>query len=150
MKLKIPPPLVGLFLGFLMWSFAKQISFGSIEFELSGMLSLIIVFAGLAIDIAAVIPFLRAKTTINPMKPNRASKLVNTGIYKYSRNPMYLGTLVLLTALTLWLGNAINVVFLGAFVWYITIFQIKPEEDVLEKLFSDEYLRYKMEVRRWI
>ncbi len=150
MKLKIPPPLVGLFLGLLMWSLAKQTSFGSIEFGLSGSLSLVILFVGLAIDVAAVIPFFMAKTTINPMKPNRASRLVNTGIYKYSRNPMYLGTLVLLIALMIWLGNAINVIFLGVFVWYITMFQIKPEEKVLEELFGEKYLSYKTEVRRWI
>ncbi len=133
-----------------MWGLAKQTSFGSIEFELSGKLSLVILFVGLAIDVAAIIPFLVAKTTVNPMKPGRASQLVTSGIYKYSRNPMYLGTLVLLMALMIWLGTAINIVFLALFVWYITIFQIKPEEKVLEELFADEYLNYKVKVRRWI
>ena len=150
MELKIPPPLVGLILGLLMWSLAQQTSFSAITFELSETFALIALFVGLAIDAAAIIPFLLAKTTVNPMKPDNASQLVNTGIYKYSRNPMYLGTLVLLIALVIWLGNFINIIFLYFFIWYITTFQIKPEEEVLEKLFGEEYLRYKMKVRRWI
>jgi len=150
MELKIPPPLVGVILGLLMWSLARQTDFGAITFEPGGTLALIVLFAGLAIDAAAIIPFLRVKTTVNPMKPGNASQLVNTGIYRYSRNPMYLGTLMLLTALTIWLGNILNIVFLYFFIWYITKFQIRPEEKVLEELFGEEYLHYKMKVRRWI
>ncbi len=150
MELKIPPPLVGLILGLLMWNLAQQTSFAAVTFELSETFALIVLFIGLAIDAAAIIPFLLAKTTVNPMKPDNASQLVNKGIYKYSRNPMYLGTLVLLIALVIWLGNFINIIFLYFFIWYITTFQIKSEEKVLENLFGEEYLRYKMKVRRWI
>lgn len=150
MELKIPPPILALFLGFLMWSLAKNIDLGFFTFELQGIMALILLVTGIAIDIAAIIPFRIAKTTVNPMKPSKASQLVNTGIYKFSRNPMYLGSLVLLMALMVWLGNIINVVFLFLFIWYITRFQIKPEEKVLSTLFGEQYMLYKEQVRRWV
>jgi len=150
MELKIPPPLVALILGFLMWSVAREINVGLFNIEYQGTIALGFLFASIAIDLAAVIPFIKAKTTINPMKPKKATLLINTGIYQYSRNPMYLGSLVLLMALLIWLGNIFNLVVLLLFVGYITKFQIKPEEKVLIKLFSDDYKNYKSNVRRWL
>ncbi len=150
MELKIPPPLLALFLGYLMWSFAKQVSYGAVEFEYLNALSLVTLFIGLSIELAAIIPFRLAKTTVNPMKPNTASRIISSGIYSYSRNPMYLGTLTLLLALTFWLGNVFNILFLIVFIGYITKFQIKPEERILEELFAEEYILYRKKVRRWL
>lgn len=100
--------------------------------------------------LAAFFGFLRSRTTINPLKPERASVLVTDGIYRYTRNPMYLSLLLLLLgyAIELWCWPAL----LGpaAYVAYITRFQILPEERVLEGKFGADYLAYKRRVRRWI
>ncbi len=94
--------------------------------------------------------FRAASTTMNPMKPNTATQLVNAGVYKLSRNPMYLGTLFVLSAWAIWLGSPFNVAVLLFFVGYITTFQIIPEEKALEVLFPVEFGVYKSRVRRWI
>ncbi len=100
--------------------------------------------------LAAFLGFMRLRTTINPLKPERASVLVTDGIYRYTRNPMYLSLLLLLLgyAIDLWYWPAL----LGptAYVVYITRFQILPEERVLEDKFGADYLAYKQRVRRWI
>jgi protein-S-isoprenylcysteine O-methyltransferase Ste14 len=100
--------------------------------------------------LAAFLGFMRSRTTINPLKPERASVLVTDGIYRYTRNPMYLSLLLLLLgyAIDLWRWPAL----LGpvAYVAYITRFQILPEERVLEAKFGADYLGYKQKVRRWV
>jgi protein-S-isoprenylcysteine O-methyltransferase Ste14 len=111
--------------------------------DISANLSLIIV-------IVAFATFLKSRTTINPLKPDRASVLVTHGIYRYTRNPMYLSLALLLLsqACVLWSWAA----FIGpiAYVAYITRFQILPEERILESKFGSEYTEYKRRVRRWI
>ena len=100
--------------------------------------------------IAAVVAFARSRTTIDPLHPERASALVTDGIYRCSRNPMYLSLLLLL------LGHAFEIwnwpAFAGplAYAAYITRFQILPEERVLAHLFGEDYLRYRKRVRRWL
>ena len=150
MKLKIPPPLVALLLAVLMWTISIISPFASIESEVLLPLSIIILVVGLAIDISAVISFRRADTTINPLKPEAASRLVKVGIYKQSRNPMYLGLFLLLCSWAVWLGNYFSPVVLLVFVWYMTKFQIIPEEESLKALFPEEFESYQSKVRRWI
>lgn len=94
--------------------------------------------------------FRKVSTTVNPLTPNKTSKLVVTGFYRYSRNPMYVGFFLLLVALEVWLTNIISLVFLPLFVVTINRMQIQPEEKALEELFGDEFRQYVMRVRRWI
>ncbi len=102
------------------------------------------------IGIAGVYEFRKVKTTLNPVKPENASTVVNTGIFAYTRNPMYVALLLLIIALGLWWQH-LSVILCGAlFVSYMNRYQIKPEERVLERRFGDEYLKYKNRVRRWI
>jgi protein-S-isoprenylcysteine O-methyltransferase Ste14 len=150
MELKIPPILIVLMAATFMWGISKMCSFASIESEVAGPLSLMMLIVGLALNIAAIVSFRNAKTTMNPMKPKSAARVVNDGIYKLSRNPMYLGTLFILLSWFIWLGNFINLPVLPFFVWYITKFQIIPEEKALEELFPKEFKSYKSKVRRWI
>lgn len=98
----------------------------------------------------AVLEFYKHKTTVNPLKPQAASALVIKGVYKYSRNPMYLGMACLLAAWCVWLGNPINIVCLIGFIFYMNRFQILPEEKALEELFGEDFNQYKSQVRRWI
>jgi protein-S-isoprenylcysteine O-methyltransferase Ste14 len=73
-----------------------------------------------------------------------------SGIYRISRNPMYLGFFLLLTGLAIFLSNVIAIVILPLFILYMNRFQIEPEERVLTYLFGQEFVDYKLRVRRWL
>ncbi|VAW80915.1 Putative protein-S-isoprenylcysteine methyltransferase [hydrothermal vent metagenome] len=150
MELKILPPLLALILAAAMWGISKTTDFASVESELTSVLSVILLIIGLLVDVSAIVMFRRANTTVNPMKPGNAVQLVHGGIYNRSRNPMYLASLVMLLAWGIWLGSTASLVVLPFFVWYMTRFQILPEERALAKLFSDEYEDYKSRVNRWV
>ncbi|ACY51885.1 putative protein-S-isoprenylcysteine methyltransferase [Vibrio antiquarius] len=100
--------------------------------------------------IAGVYEFHKVKTTVNPVKPDTASSVVRTGVFSFSRNPMYMALLLLIIAIGLWWQHLSVVLCSVVFVSYINRFQIKPEERVLERLFGEEYVDYKNHVRRWI
>jgi len=90
------------------------------------------------------------ETTVNPMRPDSTSSLVVSGIYKYTRNPMYLGFLLVLVGWAIFLSNLAAFALLPAFVVYMNHFQIGPEERALGSLFAQEYQAYHARVRRWI
>ena len=100
--------------------------------------------------LAGVVSFRRAKTTVNPLKPEAASALVNSGIYRISRNPMYVGFALFLVAWAVYLSSPWALVGVVGFVLYINRFQIQPEERALAALFAEEFERYKRSVRRWV
>jgi len=99
---------------------------------------------------AAIRRFSRAHTTVNPLDPTKASRLVTGGVFQISRNPMYLGMLLLLVGWAIGLGSASPWLILPIFVGVITFFQIIPEEQALQSLFGTEYLPYRQRVARWI
>jgi len=105
---------------------------------------------GILIDLAGLFQFLRAKTTINPLRPKNASALVTGGIYRWTRNPMYLGMATLLLAWGVWLANAGALAVISLFVAYLNRFQIAPEEGALQDRFGDEFAAYRARVRRWL
>ncbi|MEW6982627.1 isoprenylcysteine carboxylmethyltransferase family protein [Colwelliaceae bacterium 6471] len=150
MELKILPVFQVIIAIAIMWLLTAI--FPHVSYNIVGARTgAILVFTiALFIGLSAIISFRRHQTTVNPIKPETASKVVNTGIYAYSRNPMYLGMLLLLVALSLYLGNFIAFLVLPVFVWYITKYQIKPEEKALQRLFGSEYQTYMDNVRRWI
>ena len=106
--------------------------------------------AGLALVATSMLKFRRASTTVDPFHPEEASHLLVGGIFRYSRNPMYISLLLVLIGWATWLGSLYNLAVLALFVCYITVFQIKPEEKALKNLFGEEYERYCSSVRRWI
>jgi protein-S-isoprenylcysteine O-methyltransferase Ste14 len=102
------------------------------------------------VAMGAGIRFRRANTTVNPLKPQAASSLVTIGIYRYTRNPMYLGLLFLIVAWAVLLSSPFALLGPVTFVAFIGRFQIVPEERVLSALFGEEYAAYKSHVRRWL
>jgi len=108
------------------------------------------VLAGALTCLAGVASFRRARTTVNPMKPDSTAALVVAGIYNYSRNPMCLGFLLILLGWALFLSNGLALLLLPAFVLYMNRFQIRPEERVLAALFAHDYAAYHARVRRWL
>ena len=148
--LKVPPLAVGVLLAALMWLVSRAMPALSFVFPGRKSLALSFVITGAMIIIVGVASFRRAKTTINPMKPESSSSLVVSGIYKFSRNPMYLGFLLVLVGWAVFLSNALAFIFLPVFICYMNRFQIEPEEKALAGKFGQEYAAYKSRVRRWL
>jgi len=149
LELKIPPPVVAFFCVAAMWGLTKLSSEFDFDFSYRKSVALVLLIVGLVIDILALTSFKKNQTTINPMQPEQSSILITSGIYKFSRNPMYLGLLLILTACVMFLGST-PFIMLPIFIFYITRFQILPEEIILQKKFPKSYVLYKSRVRRWI
>lgn len=151
LELKIPPPAVALLVAAAMWGIAMTMG---VPIEVADLVryavAATIALAGACISLAGVIGFRRARTTVNPMQPAKASALVTAGIYGFTRNPMYLGLLLVLLAWAVFLASAWALVGPVAFVLYISRFQIAPEERVLATLFGAAYAQYAARVRRWL
>jgi protein-S-isoprenylcysteine O-methyltransferase Ste14 len=111
-------------------------------------LSLVVVGAGVAM--AGVVAFRRQKTTVNPFTPEQSSSLVATGIYRFSRNPMYLGFFLALLGWCVYLSNWASALWLPVFVLYMNRFQIGPEERALKQHFGPAFVAYTQSVRRWL
>ena len=150
MHLRIPPPVVTAIIVLAMWGINHGFDAGRITSGLQAPVAVALLVAGVVLMVASVASFVLAKTTINPLKPSRASRLVTTGVFRFSRNPIYLGDLLIVTAVAVWLGQTANIALLVAFVWYIDRFQIRPEERALSALFGAEYAAYCTRVRRWL
>jgi len=150
MKLKVPPAVQTLIFSFSMWVIDKYFILGDFTFNGQKITAKIIFSFGILLTILAIWSFKKAKTSSDPTNPSKATTLVTHGIYKYSRNPMYLTILIVLFSWMIALGNIFNIIILIIFVYYITTYQIKPEEEALTKLFKNDYTNYCNKVRRWI
>ena len=148
MKTKIPPPIIALIcivINYLSTYLINTIKFPNIE-----IIGGLILFLGVATSVLAILLFKKEKTTVNPMKPEETTTLVTTGIFSIIRNPMYLGLFFVTSSTVLFFGSWFGIIILMFFVWYITKFQIIPEEEAMEKLFGNKYNDYRQNVRRWI
>lgn len=108
------------------------------------------IVSGIAIALSGVREFVKSKTTLNPTTPEKSSHIVDTGIYRFSRNPMYLGMVLILAGLVFAWGNYLSWLGVAGFVAYITHFQIVPEEKILKEIYGEEYKEYIRKVRRWL
>lgn len=150
LELLIPPPAVMVVTGIIMWLLARSFPALSLPWPRSILAGTVIILLGLAISLAGVITFRRANTTTDPRLPAETSTLVTSGIYLYSRNPMYLGVLLILIGWAVSLGNVLSVLCAAVFVAYITRYQILPEERALQDKFGSSFMAYKGQVRRWL
>ena len=148
MNNKIPPPIVTLAFGLMIY-FSRNI-FPDINNIIFYILSLFFILLGAFILISAVRSFKAEQTTINPININNASSLVISGVFKYSRNPMYLGMVFILLALSFWFNLVGGILFTSIFIMYITKFQIIPEEAAMKSIFGEDFNKYKNKTRRWI
>ena len=133
-----------------MWAVSRDPSSIQIPAVVRLSLALAIALAGVGVSIAGVVAFRRAQTTLDPTKPQLASKLVSSGIYSVTRNPMYVGLLLVLIAWAIFLWSAWAVLGPAAFFLYIGRFQIAPEERALTGLFGADYTAYLSKARRWL
>ena len=150
LELKIPPPAVALFVAVLMWLASQLTEPPRASFAIRVAAALALLIVGQSISVGGMRSFRKAKTTMNPFKPSATSALVSDGVYRFTRNPMYVGLLITLLGWAAFLSQPVALVFLPLFVLYMTQFQIKPEERVLSSLFGTEYAEYMAKVRRWL
>ena len=150
LELRIPPPLVMLLFMVTVFGFDKIMPFTLFYLPwLTYALVISLVTLGGVIALWGVKEFRDAKTTVNPLKPESSSSLVSSGIYQYTRNPMYLGFLLILLSSVVYTQHPLGLVSALGFVTYMNRFQIEPEEKILVKLFGDEFVDYSNQVKRW-
>ncbi|NGZ09018.1 MAG: isoprenylcysteine carboxylmethyltransferase family protein [Nitrospira sp. LK70] len=149
LELKVPPLAVVFLFGTLMWLISAYSVF-TIALPWRSAFAIIAYTVGFAIVLAGVVTFRRAKTTVNPLTPEATTTMVISGIYRFTRNPMYLGFLFVLAGWAIYLSDVLAFALLPLFVWYMNRFQILPEERALGAKFSHAFTAYKGSARRWL
>jgi len=150
LELKIPPPAVAAVAALLMWLLARELP--ALELAIPGRepAAVLAALIGAVADVAGLVAFHRARTTINPLRPQAATALVAGGIYQLTRNPMYVGLAFMLLGWGIYLSNPACLAVLAGFIAYVDRFQVVPEERVLESRFGEAFATYRARVRRWL
>lgn len=150
LETKIPPVVVFVMAALLMWLVSKYTTVIDLPELVRWLIILTFLIFGAVMGLLGVFSFLKEETTVNPMEPEKAESLVDTGVYNISRNPMYLALALVLIALAIYLKSLWSLPVVLLFMIYMTRFQIFPEERAMIKLFGDKYTDYMNRVRRWI
>lgn len=150
LETKIPPPVAMVLLGLAAFVFARLTPAFSFSLPLRAPVAGVLACVGVALNGLPKLAFKRAGTTVNPLRPALATQLITGGVYRYSRNPMYVGHAVILLGWTLYLHHAVALLAVPLFVLYVTRFQIKPEERQLAVWFPGAYAEFCARVRRWL
>ncbi len=149
LELKVIPPVQLIISAGLMFSLTKYLPHYHFNLSISLPLIVLLILVASLIGTLALYDFRKHKTTFHPHTPEKTSTIVDSGVFAYSRNPMYISLLLVLIALGIYLQNYSSFIIIPLFIWYITRFQIIPEERMLDKLFSNDYQAYCQKVRRW-
>jgi protein-S-isoprenylcysteine O-methyltransferase Ste14 len=150
LELKVPPPVVAIVVAMLMWGISQAAPLWVVPAFVRISVALAFAAIGIAFSVSGMTAFRRAKTTMNPTTPDAASSLVSSGVYTITRNPMYVGLLLDLTAWAVFLSSGWALFGPLVFAAYIRRFQIAPEERALVALFGSQYADYTAKVRRWL
>lgn len=150
LELRLPPVALGLICLAAMWGISRSLPSLSVELPFRGAVSVALVALGVTIGLAGVATFRRSRTTVDPTRPDRASTLVASGIYRVTRNPMYVALALGLSAAAIWFSNIPAMLIVPIFIAWITRLQIIPEERALRARFGAGYEDYAARVRRWL
>ena len=150
LEAKIPPPAVAAAIAVAMWATSRLAPLLHFPSALRLGTAAAILLVGVGFGAGGVLAFRRARTTLNPTRPEQASSLVRSGVYRVTRNPMYVGLLCVLVAWAVFLSSAWALLGPVVYVLYIGRFQIAPEERALATLFGSEFADYQANVRRWL
>jgi protein-S-isoprenylcysteine O-methyltransferase Ste14 len=150
LELKVPPDVVWVIVAGLMWLVSTKTPRVEIPSTFRGGLAVVLTVAGVALMAGARAALVRAETTWRPMTPGQTTRLVSSGVYSVSRNPIYLGMLLVMFGWAVLLNSPGALVVSAAFVAYLDRFQIRPEERALTGILGQEYVEYRKRVRRWV
>ena len=150
LELKVPPALVLVVAALAIRGLAMLAPWASFPLPGARWIAVALIVTGVAVAGLGAIEFGRQRTTLDPMHPDKARSLVTSGVFRLSRNPMYLGFLLALLGGVAWAANALALLPVLAFVLYLTRFQIIPEERWMQRQFGDAYALYRSRTRRWL
>lgn len=150
LELKIPPALLVVLTAGFMWLLANYAPVVLVTFAGQTAIAIVIAIIGIQIAIAGARACHEHETTVNPLKPEDSSALITDGVFKVSRNPIYLGMALALLGFGVWLGALTAWLMVPLFIWYLGRFQIAPEERSLDIQFGEAYRRYQQQTRRWL
>lgn len=150
LDLRVPPPVVAAITAVAMRLLAILTPTLTASWTGNLLTAALPALLGIVLGVAGIKAFVRAETTADPRRPYQTSTLVTSGVYRYTRNPMYLGLFLILASWALYLGNLLSGLFLVVFVGYMTRYQIIPEERLLQEKFGDKFKTYRAAVRRWV
>jgi protein-S-isoprenylcysteine O-methyltransferase Ste14 len=150
LELKVPPLVWALFFALLMKGCTVWLPGYSIHLPFAKYFAPILIGLGLSLTTAGIQAVRRAKTTVNPMKPQSTTTVVDSGIYGVTRNPIYVGMMIVLIGWAVHLQNIGAFLMVGLFVATVTQLQIMPEERALEERFGEDYIDYRRRVPRWL
>lgn len=150
LETRIPPPVAAALMLTLMWLVSAILPQVQVESSVRIVIAGCVALVGATFSIAGAVSFRKARTTVNPLHPEKASKLVTTSVYRITRNPMYLALLLVLLAWAIFLASPLTILGPLTFMAYINRFQICPEEKALAIIFGSEYEQYRFSVRRWL
>jgi protein-S-isoprenylcysteine O-methyltransferase Ste14 len=150
LETRVPPPVVMLITALLVWDISR--TWPEMDLLIPGRRALCWTLAGLGLVVAAagVLEFRRAQTTLNPMRPANVSSLVTSGIYRFTRNPMYVGDVLILLAVVVFFANPLGIAAVGLFIVWMNVLQIPAEERALRERFGEAYDAYRGRVRKWL
>lgn len=146
---RVPPPVVMLVAGMLAWAGSVAFPAANVVFSGSSLLAVVAAAVGLLLNLYPKLLFRQARTTVNPFKPHASTVLLTNGIYRHSRNPMYLGHALILFGVASLLQNWVALLGVPAYLAYVTQFQVKPEERALMASFPTQFEQYAQSTRRW-
>jgi len=150
MRLKIPAGVQVLFFSSSMLVISRYAVKASFGFTGINEFALLCLIGGVVMIGSGIVTFRKGKTTVTPLHPDKASSLVTIGIYQHARNPMYFGLLLILFSFGLYRYNLASMFVLPIYLWFISKYQIMPEEEALQKVFGHDYKNYQDRVRCWI
>lgn len=150
LELRIPPLALCAAFAVAMIAATTLMPDPALHFRGQSAIAIAALLLGIVVGVAGIVEFRRAQTTVNPLQPGRASSVVVSGIYRVTRNPMYLGMAMALFGVAAWTSTLLGYALVPVFCAYMTQFQIKPEERALLALFGDSFAAYMAQVRRWV
>ena len=150
LELKVPTPIVTALLAVCMWCIGSLPPHLPVPPLVRVSIALVILLMGIGFSVAGVVSFKRAKTTVNPLKPETTTSLVSSGVYRFTRNPMYVGMVFVLIAWSVYLSSLWTLIGPVMLLLYLTRFQIQPEERALTTMFGADFVAYQSKVRRWL
>jgi protein-S-isoprenylcysteine O-methyltransferase Ste14 len=145
---RVPPPLIGIVLLITGWLLQLAWPLNFLSSSMSHAIGVIVFVSGLPIAITAVICMRRNRTTVNPYR--RTTALVCSGPFRFTRNPLYVAMILHYCGIAIFLRLPWALILAPIVVLIMTKWVIIPEETYLERLFGEEYDRYKSEVPRWM
>jgi len=147
-RIKIYPPLITLLLILAMVAFHYALPQPRLISPPFNAFGLVLISSGVLMNLWSARWFRKNKTTIDPR--GNAIYLAQEGLYRVSRNPMYLGMLITLLGVSLYLGSLLSFLAPPLFAWIVTVRFIVQEEQALLDCFGDQYIQYQSCVRRWV